>query len=178
MISITEIVYFFKGLSSALNSDWLSPVYTKEAALWWLALTFTQLLLRCVRSFLFPKLNGHELSPSYTVWIIFLEEAAVLNTCNGMEIYVLPLSQHRGVKEVTKWMSKVDSLSPYVFSPSLDDVILIFFLCRQVESQFQRFVRTVSRRQVDFCCGLLFFSEVSGPLIVNLLLRLKYFPLW
>lgn len=94
-----------------------------------------------------------------------------------MEIYVLPLSQHRGVKEVTKWMSKVVSLSPYVFSPSLDDVILIFFLCRQVESQFQRFVRTVSRRQVDFCCGLLFFSEVSGPLIVNLLLRLKYFPL-
>ncbi|XP_013612676.1 PREDICTED: uncharacterized protein LOC106319019 isoform X1 [Brassica oleracea var. oleracea] len=46
---------------------------------------------------------------------------------------------------------------------------------RQVESQFQRFVRTVSRRQVDFCCGLLFFSEVSGPLIVNLLLRLKWY---
>ncbi|KAF3541812.1 hypothetical protein F2Q69_00022299 [Brassica cretica] len=44
---------------------------------------------------------------------------------------------------------------------------------RQVESQFQRFVSTVSRRQVDFRCGLLFFSEVSGPLIVNLLLRLK-----
>ncbi|XP_048604429.1 uncharacterized protein LOC106390119 isoform X5 [Brassica napus] len=46
---------------------------------------------------------------------------------------------------------------------------------RQVESQFQRFVSTVSRRQVDFRCGLLFFSEVSGPLIVNLLLRLKWY---
>ncbi|KAF3541811.1 hypothetical protein F2Q69_00022298 [Brassica cretica] len=37
-------------------------------------------------------------------------EAAVLNTCNGMEIYVMPLSQHRGVKEVTKWMSKTSGI--------------------------------------------------------------------
>ncbi|CAN6913924.1 unnamed protein product [Brassica oleracea] len=37
----------------------------------------------------------------------------------------------------------------------------------QVESQFQRFVSTVSRRQVDFRCGLLFFSEVSRPLILH-----------
>ncbi|KAG2277047.1 hypothetical protein Bca52824_059602 [Brassica carinata] len=36
-----------------------------------------------------------------------IEEAAVLSTCNRMEIYVLALSQHRGVKEVTEWMSKV-----------------------------------------------------------------------
>ena len=36
-----------------------------------------------------------------------IEEAAVLSTCNRMEIYVVALSQHRGVKEVTDWMSKV-----------------------------------------------------------------------
>ncbi|KAH0903163.1 hypothetical protein HID58_042666 [Brassica napus] len=35
-----------------------------------------------------------------------IEEAAVLSTCNRMEIYVLALSQHRGVREVTQWMSK------------------------------------------------------------------------
>lgn len=38
-----------------------------------------------------------------------IEEAAVLSTCNRMEIYVVALSQHRGVKEVTDWMSKVSS---------------------------------------------------------------------
>lgn len=36
-----------------------------------------------------------------------IEEAAVLSTCNRIEIYVLALSQTRGVKEVTEWMSKV-----------------------------------------------------------------------
>ena len=36
-----------------------------------------------------------------------IEEAAVLSTCNRMEIYVEALSQKRGVKEVTEWMSKV-----------------------------------------------------------------------
>lgn len=36
-----------------------------------------------------------------------IEEAAVLSTCNRMEIYVVALSQHRGVKEVTDWISKV-----------------------------------------------------------------------
>ncbi|CAK9155863.1 unnamed protein product [Ilex paraguariensis] len=36
-----------------------------------------------------------------------IEEAAVLSTCNRMEIYVVALSQHRGVKEVTEWMSKI-----------------------------------------------------------------------
>ncbi|GAU47576.1 hypothetical protein TSUD_244640 [Trifolium subterraneum] len=39
-----------------------------------------------------------------------IEEAAVLSTCNRMEIYVVALSQHRGVKEVTEWMSNVCSL--------------------------------------------------------------------
>ncbi|EYU24304.1 hypothetical protein MIMGU_mgv1a0120042mg, partial [Erythranthe guttata] len=32
-----------------------------------------------------------------------IEEAAVLSTCNRMEIYVVALSRHRGVKEVTEW---------------------------------------------------------------------------
>ncbi|CAI9104165.1 OLC1v1002790C1 [Oldenlandia corymbosa var. corymbosa] len=35
-----------------------------------------------------------------------IDEAAVLSTCNRMEIYVVALSQHRGVKEVIEWMSK------------------------------------------------------------------------
>ncbi|KAK6945885.1 Quinate/shikimate 5-dehydrogenase/glutamyl-tRNA reductase [Dillenia turbinata] len=35
-----------------------------------------------------------------------IEEAAVLGTCNRTEIYVVALSQHRGVREVTDWMSK------------------------------------------------------------------------
>ncbi|KAI4366517.1 hypothetical protein MLD38_022387 [Melastoma candidum] len=39
-----------------------------------------------------------------------IEEAAVLSTCNRTEIYVLALSQHRGIKEVTEWMSKKSGL--------------------------------------------------------------------
>lgn len=36
-----------------------------------------------------------------------IEEAAVLSTCNRMEIYVVALSWHRGIREVIDWMSKV-----------------------------------------------------------------------
>ena len=43
-----------------------------------------------------------------------IEEAAVLSTCNRMEIYVVALSQHRGVKEVTEWMSKVPTFSLFI----------------------------------------------------------------
>ncbi|XP_073119851.1 glutamyl-tRNA reductase 1, chloroplastic-like [Henckelia pumila] len=39
-----------------------------------------------------------------------IEEAAVLSTCNRMEIYVVALSQHRGIKEVTEWMSKISAV--------------------------------------------------------------------
>ncbi|KAG8368560.1 hypothetical protein BUALT_Bualt15G0058200 [Buddleja alternifolia] len=39
-----------------------------------------------------------------------IEEAAVLSTCNRMEIYVVALSQNRGIKEVTEWMSKISSV--------------------------------------------------------------------
>ncbi|KAE8653930.1 Glutamyl-tRNA reductase 1 [Hibiscus syriacus] len=39
-----------------------------------------------------------------------IEEAAVLSTCNRIEIYVVALSQHRGVKEVTEWMSKTSGV--------------------------------------------------------------------
>lgn len=39
-----------------------------------------------------------------------IEEAAVLSTCNRLEIYVVALSQHRGVKEVTEWMSKTSGV--------------------------------------------------------------------
>lgn len=39
-----------------------------------------------------------------------IDEAAVLSTCNRMEVYVLALSRHRGVKEVTDWMSKISGV--------------------------------------------------------------------
>ncbi|KAL0365246.1 UNVERIFIED_CONTAM: Glutamyl-tRNA reductase 1, chloroplastic [Sesamum angustifolium] len=39
-----------------------------------------------------------------------IEEAAVLSTCNRLEIYVVALSQQRGIKEVTEWMSKISSV--------------------------------------------------------------------
>ncbi|GFY87078.1 glutamyl-tRNA reductase family protein [Actinidia rufa] len=39
-----------------------------------------------------------------------IDEAAVLSTCNRMEIYVVALSQHRGVKEITDWMSKASGV--------------------------------------------------------------------
>lgn len=45
-----------------------------------------------------------------------IEEAAVLSTCNRMEIYVVALSQHRGIKEVTEWMSKVITVVIFIFS--------------------------------------------------------------
>ncbi|KAG2548046.1 hypothetical protein PVAP13_9KG133700 [Panicum virgatum] len=35
-----------------------------------------------------------------------IEEAAVLSTCNRMEIYVVALSWNRGIREVIDWMSK------------------------------------------------------------------------
>lgn len=39
-----------------------------------------------------------------------IEEAGILSTCNRMEIYVVALSQHRGVKDVTEWMSKASGV--------------------------------------------------------------------
>lgn len=44
-----------------------------------------------------------------------IEEAAVLSTCNRMEIYAVALSQHRGVKEITEWMSKVLTIFQYTY---------------------------------------------------------------
>ncbi|CAK9238248.1 unnamed protein product [Sphagnum troendelagicum] len=39
-----------------------------------------------------------------------IEKAAVLSTCNRMEIYVVALSWNRGVQEVTEWMSKMSGI--------------------------------------------------------------------
>ncbi|KAI0493453.1 hypothetical protein KFK09_023569 [Dendrobium nobile] len=39
-----------------------------------------------------------------------IEEAAVLSTCNRMEIYVVALSWHRGLREVMEWMSKTSGI--------------------------------------------------------------------
>ncbi|KAL5988382.1 Glutamyl-tRNA reductase 1, chloroplastic [Asimina triloba] len=40
-----------------------------------------------------------------------IEEAAVLSTCNRMEIYVVALSWHRGIREVMEWMSKTSGIA-------------------------------------------------------------------
>ncbi|WJX52415.1 Glutamyl-tRNA reductase 2, chloroplastic [Trifolium repens] len=40
-----------------------------------------------------------------------IEEAAVLSTCNRIEIYLVALSQHRAVREVTDWISKLSGVS-------------------------------------------------------------------
>jgi glutamyl-tRNA reductase len=49
-----------------------------------------------------------------------IEEAAVLSTCNRMELYVVALSWHRGVREVEDWLSRssgvpLEELRPYLF---------------------------------------------------------------
>ena len=49
-----------------------------------------------------------------------IEEAAVLSTCNRLEIYVVGLSYHRAVREVEEWMSKasgvdLEEMRPHLF---------------------------------------------------------------
>jgi len=49
-----------------------------------------------------------------------IEEAAVLSTCNRMELYIGALSWHRGLKEVESWLCQKSGLSmeelrPYLF---------------------------------------------------------------
>lgn len=49
-----------------------------------------------------------------------IEEAAVLSTCNRMELYIVAVSWHRGVREVEDWLSRssgvpLEQLRPYLF---------------------------------------------------------------
>eukprot|EP00798_Chlamydomonas_sp_ICE-L_P001990 gene1990-33411_t len=49
-----------------------------------------------------------------------IEEAAVLSTCNRMELYIVGLSWHRAVREVEEWLSRssgiaIDELRPHLF---------------------------------------------------------------
>jgi glutamyl-tRNA reductase len=49
-----------------------------------------------------------------------IEEAAVLSTCNRMELYVVAVNWHRGVREVEEWLSRssgvpLEELRPYLF---------------------------------------------------------------
>jgi glutamyl-tRNA reductase len=40
-----------------------------------------------------------------------VEEAAVLSTCNRMEVYIVALSYHRGVREVEEFLARVRARS-------------------------------------------------------------------
>ncbi|KAI8468455.1 MAG: Glutamyl-tRNAGlu reductase [Monoraphidium minutum] len=49
-----------------------------------------------------------------------IEEAAVLSTCNRMELYVVAVNWHRGVREVEEWLSRssgvpLEELRPHLF---------------------------------------------------------------
>mmetsp|Transcript_35352 Transcript_35352/g.89504 ORF Transcript_35352/g.89504 Transcript_35352/m.89504 type:complete len:527 (-) Transcript_35352:869-2449(-) len=49
-----------------------------------------------------------------------IEEAAILSTCNRMELYVVAVSWHRGVREIEDWLSRssgvpLEELRPYLF---------------------------------------------------------------
>ncbi|CAD7703471.1 unnamed protein product [Ostreobium quekettii] len=48
-----------------------------------------------------------------------IEEAGILSTCNRMEVYVVALSWHRGVREVEEWMSRVSGIPVEELRPSL-----------------------------------------------------------
>lgn len=48
-----------------------------------------------------------------------IEEAAILSTCNRMEIYVVALSWHRGVREVQEWMSRASGIPIEELRPAL-----------------------------------------------------------
>lgn len=48
-----------------------------------------------------------------------IEEAAVLSTCNRMEIYVVALSHNRGVREVEEWMCQYSGLALEELRPHL-----------------------------------------------------------
>lgn len=39
-----------------------------------------------------------------------IEEAAVLSTCNRMEVYFVALSWNRGVQEIMDWMARVSDI--------------------------------------------------------------------
>ncbi|XP_058755374.1 uncharacterized protein LOC131628563 [Vicia villosa] len=53
-----------------------------------------------------------------------IEEVVVLNTCNRIEIYLVALSQHRAVREVTDWISKILIL----FDPASLYYVLIYIV--------------------------------------------------
>eukprot|EP00271_Cylindrocystis_brebissonii_P016378 TRINITY_DN3987_c0_g2_i1.p1 TRINITY_DN3987_c0_g2~~TRINITY_DN3987_c0_g2_i1.p1 ORF type:complete len:527 (+),score=112.88 TRINITY_DN3987_c0_g2_i1:248-1828(+) len=65
-----------------------------------------------------------------------IEEAAVLSTCNRLEIYVVALSWHRGVREVMEWMSKTSGIS-------LEDLRTHLFLLREKDAS-QHLLRVAS----------------------------------
>jgi Glutamyl-tRNAGlu reductase, N-terminal domain/Shikimate / quinate 5-dehydrogenase len=52
-----------------------------------------------------------------------IEEAAVLSTCNRMELYVVALSWHRGVREVEEWLSRSSGV-PLRVSGGLDSLVM------------------------------------------------------
>ncbi|THU43876.1 hypothetical protein C4D60_Mb02t01440 [Musa balbisiana] len=53
-----------------------------------------------------------------------ISEAAVLSTCNRMEIYVVALSWNPGIREVMDWMAKQTGILSIVYSPSIVNHVL------------------------------------------------------
>jgi glutamyl-tRNA reductase len=58
---------------------------------------------RVVDAVMGPRTIQHENSPVLN----HIEAAAVLSTCNRMEIYVVVFSWNRCIRDVVDWMSKV-----------------------------------------------------------------------
>jgi glutamyl-tRNA reductase len=58
-----------------------------------------------------------------------IDEAAVLSTCNRMELYVVTSSWHQGVRETEEWMSKtsgikLEDMRPYLFLLRDQDAVM------------------------------------------------------
>ncbi|KAI3958688.1 hypothetical protein MKW98_030353 [Papaver atlanticum] len=90
-----------------------------------------------------------------------IEEAAVLSTCNRMEIYMVALSWHPGLREVTEWMAKTSGipaleLRQHLFevSAGLDSLVLGD---GQILSQVKQVVRV--------CQGVPGFGRNIGDLV-------------
>ena len=100
-------MFFIKLIWNLISSSLLLPGYTKEKS----CIVAIGLNVHTAPVEIREKVNIPEAQWPDAIKELcalnHIEEAAVLCTCNRIEIYVVALSQRRGVKEVTEWMSKV-----------------------------------------------------------------------